>query len=72
MSDSSDAVSDERIFNISFNLVLRLALVAILIFWCFQILSPFMIIILWAVILAVALEGVFEKLCGMVGGRRAG
>jgi predicted PurR-regulated permease PerM len=29
-----------------------------------------MIVLLWAVILAVALQGIFEKLCGMVGGRR--
>ncbi len=70
MSHSSDTISDERAFELTFNIVLRLALAASLIFFSFVILRPFMIIIVWAVILAVALEGVFEKICGMVGGRR--
>ncbi len=70
MSHSPDTVSEERIFELSFNVVLRLTLAAFLIFWCFLILRPFLILILWAVILAVALHGVFEKLRGMVGGRR--
>jgi predicted PurR-regulated permease PerM len=70
VSHSSDTVSDKRIFDLSFNVALRLTLVAFLIIWCFLILRPFMIVLLWAVILAVAFQGVFEKLCGMVGGRR--
>jgi predicted PurR-regulated permease PerM len=64
-------VSDERIFELSLNVALRLTLAALLVFWCFLILRPFMIIILWSVILAVALKGVFEKINGWVGGRRA-
>ena len=71
MSHSSDTISDERVFQLTFNVFLRLSLVALLMFFSFLILRPFMIIIVWAVILAVALEGVFEKLCGMVGGRRS-
>ena len=70
MSHSSDTVSDERLFELSFNVILRLALAALVIFFCFLILRPFLILTIWALILAVALEGVFEKLCGMVGGRR--
>ena len=62
MSHSSDTVTDARIFELSFNVVLRLTLAALLIFWCFLILRPFMMVILWAVILAVALNGVFGKL----------
>ena len=71
MNDSSDTISDERVFQLTFNVFLRLSLVALLMFFSFMILRPFMIIIVWAVILAVALEGVFDKLCGMVGGRRS-
>jgi len=71
VSQSSDTISDERVFQLTFNVVLRLTLAASLVFWCFVILRPFMIVILWAVILAVALEGVFDKLLSMVGGRRA-
>ncbi len=70
MSQSSDTLSDARVFELSFNVALRLTLAASLITWSFFILRPFMIVLLWAIILAVAFEGVFEKLCGMVGGRR--
>lgn len=70
MSPSTGTVSDERAFQLSFNIALRLTLVALLTFWCFKILAPFMMIMLWAVILAVAFQGVFEKICTMVGGRR--
>ena len=70
MTHPSDTASDERIFELTFNVVLRLTLAASLVIWCFFILQPFMIVLLWAVILSVAFQGVFEKLCGMVGGRR--
>ncbi|MFV2007745.1 MAG: AI-2E family transporter [Longimicrobiales bacterium] len=70
MSPSSDTLSDARVFALSFDVALRLTLAASLIIWIFFILRPFMIVLLWAVILAVAFEGAFEKLCRMVGGRR--
>ena len=70
VSHSPDTVSDARIFALSFNVAIRLTLTALLVIWCMLILNPFLIVILWAVILAVAFQGVFEKICGMVGGRR--
>ncbi len=69
MSQSSDTLSDARVFELSFNVALRLTLAASLITWSFFILRPFMIVLLWAIILAVAFQGVFEKLCRMLGGR---
>jgi predicted PurR-regulated permease PerM len=49
---------------------LNLAMVTGLILACFVIVKPFMIILTWAVILAVALKAPYEKLVGMVGGKR--
>ncbi|MGI9627923.1 MAG: AI-2E family transporter [Longimicrobiales bacterium] len=62
--------TEDRVINLSLNVGMRLALVALLVTACFVIVRPFMVILLWALILAVALSGVFEKLVGWVGGRR--
>lgn len=70
MSQSPDTASDARAVQLSFAVALPLTAVALLIVACFTILKPFVLIMLWAVILAVALEGVFNKLLRMVGGRR--
>lgn len=65
-----DRVSDERAKTLSLTIALHLALVAVLLVWCFLIVKPFMIILAWATILAVALKGLFEKVVAMVGGKR--
>jgi len=70
VSHSSNARSDERVMDLSLNVALRLTVVAFLVFWCFMILRPFVIVMLWAVILAVAFEGLYEKINGVLGGRR--
>jgi len=49
---------------------LHLGMVVALILACFLIMKPFMVILTWAVILAVALQTPFEKLAGMVKGKR--
>jgi predicted PurR-regulated permease PerM len=64
---------DEHVTNLSLGIALRVALGAMLLIACFVIIRPFLVILLWAIILAVALSGVFEKLVGLVGKRgRAG
>lgn len=51
--------------------LIRLALLAGLIIWCFIILRPFLVLILWGVIIAVAVYPVFMRFAGALGGRRA-
>jgi len=68
--NSSEMSYDQKITGLSVKVALHVALVAGLILWCFLIVKPFMIILTWAVILAVALKVLFEKLVGMVGGKR--
>ena len=48
---------------------IRLALLLILGYWCFLIISPFVVILLWAVIIAVAVYPLFAKLKAALGGR---
>jgi predicted PurR-regulated permease PerM len=50
-------------------LVIRLGLLALLIFWTFVLISPFVPILAWSVVLAVALNPVFSRLAKFLGGR---
>jgi predicted PurR-regulated permease PerM len=51
-------------------IAIRLGAIGILIAGCFLIIAPFGSIVVWALIIAIATEGPFEKLCRRVGGRR--
>ena len=48
---------------------ISLALIFLLAAWCFKILSPFLSVVLWGAIIAIALHKPFGKLAGLVGGR---
>ncbi|KRR28066.1 permease [Bradyrhizobium lablabi] len=50
-------------------LAVRLALLALLIYWSFVVLRPFVPILAWSVVLAVALYPVFSWLSGLLGNR---
>jgi len=49
--------------------IIRLSVLAILLIWCFQILHPFIIPIVWAIIIAVAIHPLYEKLVNVLRGR---
>jgi len=69
VSHSPDAAFEERVIRLSLNVALRLALVGLLAVFSFVILQPFMILLLWSVILAVALQTPFEWLARKLGKR---
>lgn len=69
MTQGSAGPNDEHVVALSLNVAMHVGLVALLVAACFVIVQPFMVIILWAVILAVALNGLFEKIVGVVGKR---
>ncbi len=48
---------------------LRLALLALLMLWCFRIIAPFLNLLVWASILAVAFLPLHERIAGLLGGR---
>ena len=66
----SDTVAADRNFQknamASF---IQIAAVVILVLWCFQIIAPFVSIVLWGAIIAVALYPVHVKVSGALGGR---
>jgi predicted PurR-regulated permease PerM len=70
MDVSHQVESDERVINLSLKIALRLTLAGILTIFCFRIILPFLIPLVWGTIIAVALKGVFGKMVGWLGGRR--
>lgn len=49
---------------------IRLAVLFTLLFWCFRIIEPFVLVIAWAIIIAIALFPVFDKLQALLGGHQ--
>ncbi|MGB3075535.1 MAG: AI-2E family transporter [Chitinophagales bacterium] len=65
--DTSNNSSTRKVFDI----VLRLIALAFLLYWSFNILAPFVQILIWSVIFAVSLYPVFLKLSKRMGGSKA-
>lgn len=70
---ASETGTSENAFQMTqrrvIELAIRLGVVFVLIMWCFTILEPFVMIIAWGVIVAIALFPVFEKTAAVLGGR---
>lgn len=64
------AASKKRILDLSVDIGVRLAVVAVLVAWCFHIFRPFLIPIVTGIIIAVAVESPYRRLLKLVGGRR--
>jgi predicted PurR-regulated permease PerM len=69
VSESAAPQTNSQILDVSVDVALRLTLLAIMLVMCVVIVRPFAVLILWAIILAVALAGPYEKLAGIVGRR---
>jgi len=60
-NDWTDKVTD---------LLIRLAVLAVLLTWCFRILQPFILPTIWGIIIAVAIYPLYRQLADALGGRR--
>ena len=63
------AVTDEHYISRALEVAIRIALVVLLVGWCFQIVRPFVNPVLWAVILAIATRSTYTTIERAVGGR---
>ncbi len=52
------------------DIILKVGVLAVLIAWCLRILSPFLNIVLWAVLIAVTVYPLFNRLQGWLGNRQ--
>lgn len=48
---------------------IQLVVLCVLLFWCFKIMEPFIMMVAWSIIIAIALFPVYQELQGLLGGR---
>jgi predicted PurR-regulated permease PerM len=63
---TSDQAFNRRVIDIS----IKLSAMAMIILWCFSIIRPFILVTIWAAILAVALYPLHEKLTALLKGNK--
>jgi len=51
------------------DIAIRIGVIAVMVGWCFQIVRPFISVILWGIIIAVTLNPVYGRLVEWIGGR---
>ena len=69
MSNNPFQSGEKGYLDKALDVAVRLSIVAVIIFSCFKIFQPFMMPVIWAIIIAVALHPLFLKLKRLVGGR---
>ena len=70
MSTDHDEASRDRLTATWVELAIRLGVLALLLYWSFILVQPFISIAIWSVVLAVALYPVYEWMVVWLGGRR--
>ena len=61
--------NNEEYYNRSINTALRIGFVALLMVWSFEIIKPFLMPVLWGIIISVAIYPMFTKLSKIMGDR---
>jgi len=70
MSNAGAAASRKEILDTAVDVAIRLTMIGLIAAWCLVIFRPFLLPMIWGVIIAVAAAPLFSKLTGLVGGRR--
>jgi predicted PurR-regulated permease PerM len=70
MSNSLTSTDDTLFNRRAIEAAIRIGLVFLLVLWCFNIVRPFILLVLWGAILAVAVYPLFVRLQTALGGRR--
>ena len=63
-------MSTKQPSQLPMDVFLRLLILSLLLAWCFFIARPFLVILIWAVIIAVAIYPIHKRLIKLLGGRR--
>ena len=69
MSTSNQPSNDKLYVARALEASIHIGLVALLIFWCFKIGRPFLEIIVWGIIIAVAIHPIYSRLKSALNGR---
>jgi predicted PurR-regulated permease PerM len=70
MASEHTSTLDKDYLDKSLDIAVRLGVIAIIILGCLRIFSPFLVPVVWGMIIAIALHPIFAKLVSSMGGRR--
>jgi predicted PurR-regulated permease PerM len=70
MNDMPETTDDVVFQRRAMEAAIRIGLVVLLVLWCFNIVQPFIMLVLWGAIFAVAIYPLFLKFSAMLGGRQ--
>ena len=66
--DSTDNKNTK--IQLAIDITIKIGVLLLLLIWCFQIISPFISIVIWAIIIAVSFYPLFKTLAGRIGGKK--
>ena len=69
MNTSNQPSNDKSFIARALEATIQIGLIILLLYWCFKIVQPFIEIIVWGVIIAVAIHPSYERLKSALGGR---
>lgn len=69
MKNNNTAIANERMANNVIDIAIRLGVLVLIIFWCFNIVSPFITPVIWATVIAISLYPLFQRSLAAFGGR---
>jgi predicted PurR-regulated permease PerM len=70
VSDSQPAADDNVLVATALKVTIRVGAVLLLVVWCFSIVRPFLVPVVWGIVIAVASYRLYALLESVVGGRR--
>lgn len=70
MSETAENADDRQFHARVMDAAVRIGLLALLVFWCFSIVRPFIMPVLWGAIMAVAIYPLFARAYAKLGGRQ--
>jgi predicted PurR-regulated permease PerM len=65
-----DSASRDRLTATGIELTIRLGILAVLLYWSYRLVQPFITIAIWSVVLTVALYPLYERMVALFGGHR--
>lgn len=69
MNPSNPVSNDKQLMAKAIEVTVHVGLVVLLLFWCFKIVQPFIGIIVWGIIIAIAIHPIYERLKSALDGR---
>ena len=69
MNESNQIAQEKSYTELAINIAIRIGVLALLIAWCFQILRPFITLVIWGAIIAISFYPVCSKLSDFLGNR---